>query len=116
MFHPVLLLNNGLTAVLLHEGLLWMRNEAFFNKGKELASLATNKAGVDVIDYNPKLSHLYLSSDMLSVIGVSDQGEFTLLATEKTSEGAHCTIGDDQDNIWVCDPQHGQLLLYKDGY
>ena len=83
--------------------------------GLRIASL-TAAAGVDVISYNPKLAHLYLSGSTLSVIGVSDQGKLSLLGTGKAVEGAHCTTGDDQGNIWVCDPQHGQLLLFKDRF
>ncbi len=39
---------------------------------------------------------------------------FAGCAEGKAIEGAHCTTGDNQGNIWVCDPQHGQLLLFKD--
>ncbi len=88
------------------------------HNGQQLGSLST-PSGVDVIGYNPALSHLYLSSansGTLSVIGVSDSGKLSLLATGNAVKGAHCVTGDDQGNIWVCDPQHGQLLLYKDSF
>jgi DNA-binding beta-propeller fold protein YncE len=88
------------------------------NNGKQLASLTTGE-GVDVIGYNPALSHLYLSgakSATLSVIAVSDQGQLSLLGEGDAVAGAHCATGDDQGNVWVCDPQHGRLLLYKDSF
>lgn len=31
-------------------------------------------------------------------------------------EGPESLTGDDQNNIWGCDPHHGQLLRYKDSY
>jgi len=86
--------------------------------GRQLGSITTG-SGVDVIGYNPVLSHLYLSaadSATLSVIGVSNKGKLSLLATGNAVKGAHCVTGDDQGNIWVCDPQHGRLLMYKDEF
>ena len=82
-------------------------------EGMQVSSLMT-PSGVDVIDYNPKLAHLYLSSSTLSVIAVSDRGKLSLLGTGKAAADAHCVTADDQGNIWVCDPDHGQLLLYRD--
>jgi len=86
--------------------------------GKEVGSLATG-AGADLIDYNPGLSHLYITgskSATLSVLGVSPKGELSLLGMGQAAERSHCVAGDDQNNIWVCDPKHGQLLRYKDTF
>ena len=83
---------------------------------KEISNLATDP-GADVISYNSKLSHLYLTSSKnatLSILGVSAQGELSLLAQTQADIKSHCVVGDDQDNIWVCDPPRGQLLRYKD--
>jgi len=88
------------------------------NNDKEISNLATD-AGPDVISYNSKLSHLYFTSPKkatLSVIGVSAQGKLTLLGQAPTDVKAHCVVGDDQNNIWVCDPPRGQLLRYKDTF
>ncbi len=63
--------------------------------------------GVDLIDYNPSLSHLYITgskSATLSVLGVSTKGELFLLGIGQAANRAHCVTGDDQNNIWVCDP------------
>ena len=31
-----------------------------------------------------------------------------------TAKGAHCVTADDQNGVWVCDPQEGRLLFLKD--
>jgi len=87
------------------------------NQGyKEISNLSTDPAP-DVISYNTKLSHLYFTSSKnatLSVLGVSPQGKLSLLGQAPAGKRAHCVVSDDQNNIWVCDPPHGQLLRYKD--
>jgi len=87
------------------------------NQGnKEISELATDP-GPDVISYNVRLSHLYLTSSKnatLSVLGVSAQGQLSLLGKAQADKRAHCVVSDDQNNIWVCDPPRGQLLRYKD--
>jgi len=87
------------------------------NQGnKEISNLITDP-GVDVISYNPKLSHLYVTSSKnatLSVINVSAQGMLSMLDQGQADIRSHCVVSDDQNNIWVCDPPHGQLLRYKD--
>ncbi len=83
---------------------------------KEISDLATDP-GADVISYNAKLSHLYFTSSKnatLSIIGVSPQGKLSLLAEAPADKRSHCVVGDDQNNIWVCDPPRGQLLRFKD--
>ena len=88
------------------------------HSGKQIGT-QTVGAGVDLIDYNPKLSHLYVPGSKeatLSVLGVSPKGELSLLGAGQSAKRAHCVAGDDQGNIWVCDPQHGQLLRYKDTF
>ena len=83
---------------------------------KEISNLITDP-GVDVISYNPKLSHLYVTSSKnatLSVINVSAQGMLSMLDQGQADIRSHCVVSDDQNNIWVCDPPHGQLLRYKD--
>jgi len=86
------------------------------HQNKEISKLTTDP-GVDVISYNPKLSHLYFTSGKnasLSIIGVSSQGKLSLLGKAQADQRSHCVVSDDQNNIWVCDPPRGQLLRYKD--
>jgi WD40 repeat protein len=83
------------------------------------AVLSTLKAGsgVDIIAYNPSLSHLYLpggTSETMAILGVSKTGKLSLLSTVKTARGAHCAAADDNHQVWVCDPDHGRLLLVDD--
>jgi hypothetical protein len=83
---------------------------------KEISNLITDP-GPDVISYNTKLSHLYFTSSKnatLSVLGVSAQGQLSLLGKSQADQRAHCVVSDDQNNIWVCDPPRGQLLRFKD--
>src|ERR671933_413231 len=76
--------------------------------GKQLSSFRFGD-GVDVISYNAQLGHLYLpasSSAKMAILGVSNQGQLSLLATVDTAEDAHCVTADDRGNAWVCDPTH----------
>jgi SAM-dependent methyltransferase len=84
-----------------------------------IVSKLSHGDGVDVIDFSPRLSHLYLpgaKSASLAVLGVSDQGALSLLGTFKTASGAHCVAADDQGVAFVCDPQGGRLLAIKDPF
>lgn len=84
--------------------------------GRKLSSLSAGN-GVDVIDYNPGLRHLYLPgarSATMAVLGVSASGALTLLATLPTASGAHCVASDASGNVFVCDPGKGRLLAFHD--
>lgn len=88
------------------------------HNGKELGAVSSG-SGVDVIAYNPTLAHAYLpgaGSATMAFVGVAASGQPTLLGTVPTARGAHCVTADDRDNAWVCDPDHGQLLVFKDSY
>jgi DNA-binding beta-propeller fold protein YncE len=86
--------------------------------GTLLGSLAVG-AGVDVIDFNPRLSHLYVPSARtatLSFVGASAGGQLALLGTAPTSPGAHCVTADAADRAWVCDVRDGALIGIADRY
>jgi len=86
--------------------------------GRELGAVSTGP-GVDVIAYSSKLRHLYVPSSKsatLAVIGVGKNGSLASLGTAETAQGAHCVAADDQSRAWVCDPQHGRLLLIDDAF
>lgn len=88
------------------------------NSGKSLGVLETG-SGIDVIGYNPKLSHLYLAgakSATLSIVGISKEGMPKLLGVKDTVKGSHCVTGDNSDGIWICDPDHGRILFFKDEF
>ncbi len=86
--------------------------------GKVLSS-ARSGSGVDVIDYDPKLSHLYLpgaKSATMAVFDVSPAGKLSLLGTLPTAPGAHCVASDGNGNVFVCDPKKGRLLAFSDSF
>jgi hypothetical protein len=87
--------------------------------GRVLGSLSPGVAGVDIIAYNATLSHLYLpgeSSGTLAIVAVSSSGALSMLAIAKAATGSHCASADDRSNVWVCDPERGQVLVYHDGF
>jgi len=86
------------------------------HNGAVLSSLSAG-SGVDIIAYDPGLAHLYLpggKSETMAILGVSKVGKLSLLSTVKTARGAHCVAADDRHQAWVCDPDHGRLLLVND--
>jgi hypothetical protein len=50
----------------------------------------------------------------MAIVGISSKGVATVLATVKTAEGAHCAAADDRDQVYVCDPAKGRVLIIKD--
>jgi hypothetical protein len=88
------------------------------NDGKIISSLNSG-SGVDIIDYNPILRHLYLpgaTSGTMAIINVSSTGALSLLGTTPTISGAHCVTSDHARNVYVCDPHHGKILIIQDKY
>jgi len=86
------------------------------NTGAQLGS-ASSGSGVDIIAYNSRLAHAYLpgeESATIAIIGISTKGAATVLGKVKTAEGAHCATADDRDQVYVCDPAKGRLLIIKD--
>lgn len=86
------------------------------NTGAQVGS-ASSGSGVDIIAYNSHLAHAYLpgeESATMAIVGISAKGAATILATVKTAEGAHCATADDRDQVYVCDPAKGRVLIIKD--
>lgn len=88
--------------------------------GTELSTLTVG-AGVDIISYNPMLSHLYLNGStmgQLTVADVTDMGELSELMVLETapSTNSSCVLGDPHGNIWVCDANAGQLFRITDSF
>jgi DNA-binding beta-propeller fold protein YncE len=78
---------------------------------------ASSGDGVDIIAYNSKLAHAYLpgeESASMAIIEISAKGAATVLATVKTAKGSHCAAADDRDQVYVCDPSEGQILVFRD--
>jgi len=86
--------------------------------GRQLSSSASG-GGVDIIDYAPKLRHLYVpggKSATMGIFGVSKSGELSLLGTVPTAESAHCVAADQSGKAYVCDPKKGELIVVTDSY
>jgi hypothetical protein len=78
---------------------------------------ASSGRGVDIIGYNQKLAHLYLpgaESATMAIVGISSTGAATVLKTVETAQGAHCATADNRDQVYVCDPARGRILVFKD--
>ncbi len=86
--------------------------------GRELASARAGD-GVDIIDYSPKLNHLYFpggKSAAMTIFGVSEKGGLSKLGSFPTAASAHCVAVDPRGNAWVCDPKKGELIVIADPY
>jgi hypothetical protein len=84
--------------------------------GKLLGSVATAK-GVDIIAWSAKLNHLYVPGGddaLLSIVAVGANGELSVAGTAKSAADAHCVATDDAGHAYVCDPQHGRVLVVDD--
>src|SRR5882757_8782720 len=84
--------------------------------GAQLGS-ASSGSGVDIIAYNSHLAHAYLpgeESGTMAIVGISAKGAATVLATVQTVEGAHCAAADDRNQVYVCDPASGRILILED--
>ena len=87
--------------------------------GGKVVGSAPAGAGVDVIAYSGKLSHLYVpgaEAKNLTLLGVATDGQLSLLGTVPTASDAHCVAADDDGSAYVCDPGKGQLLVLRDQY
>ena len=85
--------------------------------GKVVSSLASGD-GVDIIDFDPTLSHLYLpggKSATMATLGVSREGTLSMLGTVPTAIGAHC-VASANGTVFVCDPKRGRLIVFQDRY
>jgi len=85
--------------------------------GGKILDEISDGSGVDIIAFDAPLSHLYLpgaKSATMAILGVAATGKLSLLGTVATAEGSHCVVVDDQDQVWVCDPAGGRLLLVPD--
>lgn len=84
--------------------------------GKILGKVETGE-GIDLIDYSPRLGHLYLAagkSGTLGIAAVSPTGGLSLLAAVPTVQGGHCVAADASGNAYVCDPKAGRILVIPD--
>lgn len=84
--------------------------------GEVLSMLEAGK-GLDVIDYDPRLRHVYVAgatSASLEILGVSPAGKLSLLRSVAVPAGTHCVATDGQGRAYVCAPKQGQLVVVRD--
>jgi DNA-binding beta-propeller fold protein YncE len=84
--------------------------------GKMLGSFSAGD-GVDIIDFDPGLSHFYLpggKSATMAILQVSPDGTLSLRRTVPTASGAHCAVTDGAGHVYVCDPKKGAILVIED--
>ena len=82
-------------------------------------SAAEAGRGVDIVAYSPQLAHLYVPSGdsaTLTILGVTAAGKLDVLGSVAVAEGAHCVTADDAGHAYVCDPEHGALLVVTDPF
>lgn len=83
--------------------------------GAPLGKLDTG-AGVDNIDYVDRTQLLYVAAGKaarLTVAHVTDKGQFVVVATGETSEGARNAVADANGTAYVADSQQARLLVFK---
>ncbi len=85
--------------------------------GKILGDLKTEAAGVDIVDYDRALRHLYLpgaKSANTVFLAVGEDGSLTRLGAVPSPAGGHCGVSDQAGRVYVCDPKAGRLLAIPD--
>ncbi len=86
--------------------------------GKVLSTLQPGE-GTDIVAFDPERRHLYVPgarSATLAVLAVSDKGSLSLLGKAPAAEHSHCVTTDLAGGIYVCDPEKGRLLVYRDPF
>ena len=84
--------------------------------GKILGKVETGD-GIDLVDYSPRLAHLYLAAGKSGTLGIAEvlpAGGLALRAEIPTAKGAHCVAADVSGNAYVCDPRAGRILVVPD--
>lgn len=87
------------------------------SKGGAVVGEAKTATGVDVIAFSSSLGHLYVpgaDDGTLTILSVGARGELAPVSTVATAREAHCVTADDRGDVYVCDPEHGRLLLFHD--
>lgn len=87
--------------------------------GGKLVGEAKTGAGVDIIAYAPALGHLYVpggDSATLTILAVHAGGKLDVLGEVAAAHDSHCATVDDAGHAYVCDPEHGALLVVTDPF
>jgi DNA-binding beta-propeller fold protein YncE len=87
--------------------------------GKVIGDLQTGATGVDIIDYDRILHHLYVpgaTSATLAILGVGGDGSLTELGKAASPAGGHCVVSDQGGRAYLCDPKDGRLSVFQDRF
>jgi hypothetical protein len=85
--------------------------------GKILGNVQSAATGVDIVDYDRTLHHLYLpggKNSTLAILGVGADGSLRELGKAPSPSGGHCGVSDQEGRAYVCDPKAGRLQVYED--
>jgi DNA-binding beta-propeller fold protein YncE len=107
--------NEGYLFVACNEGKLVAMDIS--NGGYQITS--QNYGGdLDFVAYNPKLHHVYLPSSASGIVAIFqfNKSSLLLLGTADTAIKSKCVTADDFNNIWVCDPNNGQVFFIHDTF
>jgi hypothetical protein len=87
--------------------------------GGRVASRLATGAGVDIVAWDAARRHLYVPgsrSATLEFVAVSPAGELSLLGSAATVARSHCVATDGRGKVYVCDPEGGRLLVFRDPF
>jgi hypothetical protein len=73
----------------------------------------------DIIAFDTSTSHVYVpgaESGTMAILGLSPAGELSVLGLAAAAHGSKCVVVDDRHTAYVCDPEHGQLLVVNDPF
>ncbi len=85
--------------------------------GGRVLHKADTGAGVDIIQYAPQVKHLYVPgarAATLTVFRAGKSGSLQPVDLYQTARGAHCVAVDGHGGVFVCDPQAGRILEFRD--
>ena len=71
---------------------------------------------VDFMEPSGKLYVPGANAADLTIVAVGSDGALAVLGKVPTARGAHCVTADDLGNVYVCDPDHGRLLTFRDPF
>jgi DNA-binding beta-propeller fold protein YncE len=89
------------------------------NRPGVLLGKARSGRGVNIIAYNDQLHHLYVpgaESATMAILTVKPSGSLELLAVVPVPHGAHSVATDHGHSAYVCDPEHGALVVVEDPF
>jgi YVTN family beta-propeller protein len=86
--------------------------------GRIVSAIAAG-SGYDVMGYARATRHAYLAGSAcacLTVIGIANSGEMSVLGRFDAPSDTHCAVADDRGHAWVCSPSEGGVRRVDDGF